>query len=65
MKELNADVDFHGLKRSAATHAAADPVSRLYRKGKEAKLCHVGYDLSSKWRRPVPTAIPSAGRRWP
>src|SRR5882757_5622565 len=38
----NAEVDFHGERRSNQTHASiADPDARLYRKGsgKEAKLC--------------------------
>jgi transposase len=48
MKERNAEVDFHGQKRSNATHAStSDPDARLYRKGKgkEAKLCHMGHAL--------------------
>ena len=48
MKERNAEVDFHGNKRSNATHAStSDPDARLYRKGKgkEAKLCHMGHAL--------------------
>ena len=48
MKERNAEVDFHGSKRSNATHAStSDPDARLYRKGKgkEAKLCHMGHAL--------------------
>ena len=48
MKERNAEVDFHGHKRSNATHAStSDPDARLYRKGKgkEAKLCHMGHAL--------------------
>ena len=39
----NAAVDFHGEKRSNATHrSTTDPEARLYRKGKgkEAKLCY-------------------------
>jgi transposase len=39
----NAEVDFHGEKRSNDTHASrTDPEARLYRKGqgKEAKLLH-------------------------
>jgi transposase len=41
----NAERDFHGEKRSNATHASAtDPEARLFRKGagKEAKLCFLG-----------------------
>ena len=48
MKERNAEVDFHGQKRSNSTHAStSDPDARLYRKGKgkEAKLCHMGHAL--------------------
>jgi len=48
-KPRNAEVDFHGQKRSNATHASAtDPEARLHRKGrgKEAKLCHLGHALA-------------------
>ena len=44
----NAEADFHGQKRSNATHASTtDRDARLYRKGpgKEAKLCFVGHGL--------------------
>jgi transposase len=44
----NAEVDFHGQKRSNKTHASVtDPDARLYRKGegKEAKLCYMGHAL--------------------
>ena len=44
----NADADFHGQKRSNATHASStDPQARLYKKGpgKEAKLCFMGHGL--------------------
>ena len=44
----NAEVDFHGQKRSNETHASrTDPQARLYRKGpgKEAKLCFMGHAL--------------------
>jgi transposase len=44
----NAEADFHGSKRSNATHASTtDPDARLYRKGpgKEAKLCFMGHGL--------------------
>ena len=35
MKDRNVDVDFHGQKRSNATHASTtDPDARLYKKGK-------------------------------
>jgi hypothetical protein len=42
----NAERDFHGEKRTNATHASTtDPDARLFRKGrgKEAKLCHMGH----------------------
>ena len=44
----NEEVDFHGQKRTNATHASTtDADARLYRKGKgkEAKLCHMAYAL--------------------
>jgi transposase len=44
----NAEVSFHGQKRSNDTHASrTDPEARLYRKGpgKEAKLCFMGHAL--------------------
>jgi transposase len=44
----NAEADFHGKKRSNATHASTtDPDARLYRKGpgKEARLCFMGHGL--------------------
>jgi transposase len=44
----NAEVDFHGQKRSNRTHASlTDPEARLYRKGpgKEARLCFMGHAL--------------------
>jgi hypothetical protein len=42
----NAEVDFHGEKRSNETHASTtDPDARLYRKGKETKLCFMGRGL--------------------
>jgi len=44
----NREIDFHGAKRSNATHASTtDPEARLYRKGqgKEAKLCFMGHAL--------------------
>jgi len=47
-KGRNAEVDFHGRKRSNETHASVtDPDARLYRKGggKEAKLCYMGHAL--------------------
>ncbi len=44
----NGGADFHGQKRSNATHASTtDPEARLYRKGagKEARLCFIGHAL--------------------
>jgi hypothetical protein len=42
----NAEADFHGHKRSNDTHASTtDPDARLYRKGKETKLCFMGHGL--------------------
>jgi hypothetical protein len=44
----NGEADFHGQKRSNATHASTtDPEARLYRKGpgKEARLCFIGHAL--------------------
>jgi hypothetical protein len=44
----NAERDFHGEKRSNATHASTtDPDARLIRRGrgKEARLCHMGHLL--------------------
>lgn len=48
-KSRNAEVDFHGEKRSNATHSSrTDPEARLYRKGpgKPALLSHLGHVLS-------------------
>jgi len=47
-KNRNAEVDFHGQKRSNATHASVtDPEARLYRKspGTGAVLCFMGHTL--------------------
>lgn len=47
-RDRNAEVNFHGQKRSNATHASTtDPEARLYRKGlgKEAKLSYLGHTL--------------------
>lgn len=44
----NATRDFHGEKRSNATHESrTDPDARLYRKGntKESRLCYMGHAL--------------------
>ena len=48
-KSRNAAVDFHGQKRTNATHASTtDPEARLYRKGrgKESKLCFIGHAMT-------------------
>jgi transposase len=48
-KSRNPEVDFHGQKRSNATHVSrTDPEARLYKKGQgqEAKLCHLGHVLT-------------------
>ena len=45
----NAEVDFHGEKRTNETHQSrTEPEAKLYRKGrgKEAKLSHMGHVLS-------------------
>jgi transposase len=44
----NPERDFHGERRSNATHTSTtDPDARLFRKGrgKEARLCHMGHVL--------------------
>ena len=48
-KPRNPEVDFHGHKRSNATHhSTTDPQARLYRKssGQPAKLYHLGHALT-------------------
>jgi transposase len=48
-KPRNAEVDFHGAKRTNATHRSrTDPESKLHRKGKgkEAILSHMGHVLN-------------------
>lgn len=48
-KPRNPEVDFHGQKRSNATHrSTTDPEARLYRKssGQEAKLAHLAHALT-------------------
>ena len=48
-KSRNAEVDFHGQKRSNETHASVtDPQARLYKKGKgkEAKLSFLGHAMT-------------------
>jgi transposase len=45
----NADVDFHGERRTNETHrSTTDPEARLARKGsgKEARLCYAGHTLA-------------------
>ena len=47
-KPRNAEVDFHGEKRTNETHQSrTDPEAKLHRKGlgKEAKLSHMGHAL--------------------
>ena len=49
IKSRNEEVDFHGQKRSNATHVStSDPEARLYRKGpgKEAKLSFIGHAMT-------------------
>ena len=48
-KSRNEEVNFHGQKRTNATHVSTtDPEARLFRKGKgkEAKLCYMGHATS-------------------
>jgi transposase len=48
-KSRNAEVDFHGRKRTNATHVSTtDPQARLYKKGKgaAAKLCFIGHVMT-------------------
>jgi transposase len=48
-KPRNAEVDFHGQKRTNATHQSrTDPEAKLYRKGfgRESKLSHMGHVLN-------------------
>jgi transposase len=52
-KPRNPEVDFHGQKRSNATHrSTTDPEARLYRKssGQEAKLAHLAHALTENRR---------------
>jgi transposase len=45
-KGRNAEVNFHGQKRSNETHASVtDPDARLYRKGEGKELCYMGHAL--------------------
>lgn len=74
-KGRNAEVNFHGSKRSNETHASVtDPDARLYRKGegKEARLCSMGHALMENRNglvaepaSPMRTATPDATPRWP
>ena len=64
-KGRNAEVDFHGQKRSNETHASVtDPDARLYRKreGKEARLCYMGHALMENRNRLVVRSLPPRGR---
>ena len=48
-KSRNPEVDFHGQKRSNATHVSTtDPEARLFKKGngQEAKLSHMGHVMT-------------------
>lgn len=48
-KSRNAEVDFHGQKRTNATHVSTtDPEARRYKKGKgaAAKLCFIGHAMT-------------------
>jgi transposase len=48
-RSRNAEVDFHGQKRTNATHVSTtDPEARLYKKGKgaAAKLCFLGHAMT-------------------
>jgi len=48
-KSRNAEVDFHGQRRTNATHrSGTDPEARLYRKGigRESRLCHMGHAVA-------------------
>jgi transposase len=48
-KSRNTEVDFHGQKRSNATHASrTDPQARLYKKGdgQPARLYHTGHAIT-------------------
>jgi transposase len=48
-KSRNPEVDFHGQKRSNATHSSrTDPEAKLYRKGpgKPSQLAHLGHVLN-------------------
>ena len=69
-KGRNEEVDFHGQKRSNATHVSTtDPEARLYRKGpgKEAKLSFIGHAMTenrnglvvrpASLRRPAPPSV--------
>lgn len=69
----NGEVDFHGEKRSNATHASTiDPDAMLYRKtpGASAMLCYMGHvpmenatASSSMSKPPGSPAMPSGWRR--
>ena len=76
-KPRNPAVDFHGQKRSNATHrSTTDPEARLYRKGngQPARLAHIGHTICENRHglimathvseAPRKAARPSAPRRW-
>jgi transposase len=56
----NVERDFHGEKRTNASHASTtDPDARLIRRGrgKEAKLCHMGHLLMENWHGLIVDAV--------
>jgi hypothetical protein len=61
----NPSLDFHGERRSNATHASTtDPDALLYRKGPgmEARLCFLGHVLMENHRHTAPWRSPTACR---
>lgn len=61
-KPRNAEVDFHGQKRSNKTHrSTTDPEARLYRKGdgQAAKLYHMGHALTENRHGLIMAVTPS------
>ena len=55
-KPRNAEVDFHGAKRTNETHQSrTDPEAKLHRNGpgKEAKLSHMGHALGENRNGPI------------
>ena len=62
----NTEADFHGEKRSNATHqSSTDPQARLYRKGggQEAKLCYLGHALMDNRHGLIADTRTTEGRR--